>query len=82
MYIIFTLSGLFYHNFLDWSITNNTVVYVDEQRMLRSDCTDAFVDQALHCLWHEGLFGMLSIIFLVSLNEIKYRLTWTYVVCI
>ena len=27
----------------------NTVVYVDEQRMLRSDCTDAHVDLDLRC---------------------------------
>ena len=28
----------------------DTVVYVDKQRMLRSDCTDVHVDLYLHCL--------------------------------
>ena len=38
----------------------NAVVYVDEQRILRSDCTDAYADLDLCCL-HKGPFRALCI---------------------
>ena len=54
----------------------DSVVYVDEQRTLRSDCTDAHADLDLRCpQMYKGLFRALRIKF----TDVYPSMQWLYV---